>query len=296
MGETLTSEAESQILELIYGNPDCNRRRQTLDLISHDEQARQYLRETLELQGAARTAAGTQFADELVSYNLPGLQLALSDKVKRADEPVSGQASRYWRPMMLWSWRAAACLLIGVSLYLAATAHRKVEGMREQVPAFPTVSQSELASYRQVWGQLADRTMSAAPWVLISDGRGEFGYLPVEPREASGGTFVLLRCFVVSTDGGIMDKMVMVLPVGKDMNLRLPTSGRLAGQPVRYEVASTAQQAWLSVSAGQEPSTASGIRGSVSVGQEPTEIGQFQLSGKNMRVFVQVVPFQGSIG
>jgi hypothetical protein len=195
--------------------------------------------------------------------------------------------------MALWGFRAAASVAIAVSLYLGITAHWPAPPAQPPALALPQVAAAEMNSYRRLWGQLAEPAGSA-PWVLLSNGGGEFGYLP-GVSGGSAGQLILLRCFVLGADGRTVEKVNLLLPARRAVRLLLPEAGRLAGEPLRCEVSTEGRWASFGVTVGDDPAAA-GVQGRVRIGDRPAEIGQFKIDGRELRVVLQAVPLGADLG
>lgn len=304
-------ELERRLHGLICGEPDDRRRRRVLGELADDQAARALLAEMLAVQDAARAAFGYDRAESEHTNGAAPLSAG-------AARPP-GSALIFSRPprsaVRTWALRAAAAIIVGISVTLAITARLgRGHGDPTSPPdtaqaALPGIDRGELDGYRRLWGQVSDSSSAEAPWVLLTDGKGQFGYLPGAPGSGPGG-MVLLRCLVLAPDGQTLERLNVLLPGRGPVRLDLPDAGVLAGEPMHCEVTTGegppnrgesrfgASEKWASVAVtvGESSRGPAGVSGRVGLGGAPVEIGQFTLHGRKMRVVVHVVSLDTALG
>jgi len=96
-----------------------------------------------------------------------------------------------------------------------------------------------------VWSQVAESSQNTKPWVFLSNGSGEFGYVPVEAGAEDPDDPILLRCVIIDVDGQAAKQMNLLLPARRALRLTVPDAGQLAGRPVRVTVSATKE--WTGV-------------------------------------------------
>ena len=277
---------EEQIQSLLCAELCEADRSSLLMRIARDDDARALLAEMLEVQQQARSAFGYDDSTEAMQASL-GAVIGSLPSVGR------GRAAR--RLGVAWLVAAAALALVAVSAYLAISTERRNRQLQARLDdihkavGMSKITAGELSQYRRIWESVAGPAGQARPWILLRDGRGEFGYMPATPDVAGGGRLVLLRCKVVGANGRGMEEVNLLLPARRGARLSLPEAGRLAGAPLRCDV--VAGKEWTAVGlAVEDEGGAAGVSGRARAGGGPVEIGRFQFRGEGHRVFVQLVP------
>jgi len=296
MAQTNQEILEARIDELLNGGLDETQRRQVLERISRDDFARGLLADALRLQADARAAYGYDRACEAMHESLRSLTDVLAGSQGGRPRLRKGERSlrSLWRPSTLA--RIAAVAVVLVSAYLAVTAHRANQALQEklsrpeQPPAMPRLTATELAGYRAIWNEVVDQTRKTRPWVLLSDGAGQFGYVPTAGGPTGENNLVLLRCILVGTDGQNVSTVNLLLPARQNLRLSVPEASWAAGLPLHCDVWVGERWVGLGLAAGNGSPGAPGIRGRTAIGGEPSEIGSFLLDGRTMRVVLQAVP------
>ncbi len=304
---------ELQIDDLLNGGLDAGERARLLSRIACDDCARGVLRETVELQHAARTVYGYDIADAAIADSLrrvvtesPGFRPRLiADGGPPPNGAAVGDAHRKNRkegspfgafrgvPALV---RIAAVVAIAASLYVALAARQDSGKLREELAALrrpmtaPGLTENEMANFGRVWNEVLDRDRPTDPWVLLSDGGGQFGYIPAIEGAAAPNKLVLVRCILFNEDGESVSKVNLLLPGRRDVRLSLPEVALTDDLPVRYDVWVAGQQAGIGLMVGDESTGAGGVRGWTNIGESPTEIGQFMLEGRKLRVVLQALP------
>lgn len=296
-----------------------------LDRLSRGGEAGRLWRETIEMQSLARAACGLGAAEAameaarralLETGCTPGattspfaaagnraegrLQTAPPRPPAVSGAAPGGRSSR--NRLMRWGLRAAALLLVVASAFVATTAYLASRRVEEQFArlgqalTMPQASRAELASYSEIWRQVDQGAAGSAPWVVLADGVGQFGYLPVAEAGAAPPRLLLLRCRLVTGDGRPLESFNVIVPVTGKTRLSLPDVGRLHGRPVRCEVAQADQATTFAVMVGGDAGDAVGLQGRASVGGGPVDLGQFSMNGGRVHVVLQAVPLGGPVG
>ena len=286
-------ELERRIHALLCGDLNADEKREVLLQVARDEGARQLLGEMLALEQSARTAYGYETAQGALDASLASVLSSL----ERQQPAAQGRRRR----VLMWLARAAAVLVIAavtaaVTTYWADRAmQQRVAGLREGV-GMAQVSPAEIRSYRKVWQEVVDGRAGGVPWLLMSEGTGEFGYLPGASESAAGGRLVLMRCRLVGSGGDVLETLNIILPADRATRLSLPDAGRLDGLPIHYEASAAGGWAAVALTVGETAVESVGVRGRVAIGGVPVEMGQFHLDGRRVHVWLQVVPFAETLG
>jgi hypothetical protein len=194
--------------------------------------------------------------------------------------------------------------LIAVSVYLAALSRSDSRLLREELASLrrsvelPDISPAQRQAYQQIWHALGDQAGRPRPWVLLSQDTGEFGYMPAAAARAGGRTGpVLLRCVLATSLGRRVGVVSLILPAGPDLKLSVPGAAELLGLPVACEVSSQDDRsAAVALTVGGGAGMEAGVRGRVTLDGAWVEIGQFQLNGQRLRVAVQALPLDRTVG
>jgi hypothetical protein len=195
----------------------------------------------------------------------------------------------------------AASVVVAASLYVAISSHLQNRSMQTQLnqvldsAALPKVTETEKAGYSRIWSEVAQTASGPTPWILLSNGGGEFGYLPSLSAGAGEERLLLVRCLVTAGDDGRVQTINLLVPARRNLRLSLPEIAHLAGQPVACDIAMGADSATVGLTVGTGSADAVGVRGRVGFGDRSVEIGEFLLGGKPMRIVVQAVPL-GAVG
>jgi hypothetical protein len=314
---------------LLNGRPSPDERRRVLWLVAGDEAARDLLRRMLVLERQARAAYGLDRAETQMRESLASLLASLRSGTAagaagnpplpagappRAASPGQGgsvqaeaASGRRTGRTTLRFRRAflplAAAVAVAASVVVAVVTHVENERMRDQLARFlqtaaapPLVTPAECAGYRRIWSEVASTAGGPEPWILLSDGGGEFGYLPATAETGRDGRLLLVRCVVLTADNRPAETVNLLVPAGRDLRLTLPEVGELAGLPVACDIAAHDGWAAVGLTVGSNTAEAVGVRGRVGFGDRSVEIGQFRLNDRPMRVIVQAVPLDGRVG
>jgi len=299
MNEKWQIELEEHIQDLLAGSLSQSETPELLDHVAHDDEARQVLADVLAMQRSARASAGCDVGEDVIEGCLKKTLRAVK-AVAVIDDGRHRKPSRPHSRLMGsvgWLVGMAASVAMVVSIYVATLARQDSRLLRQQLAGAVESRQLEIAApsaeeigrMRQVWQQVSEGSGETRPWVLLSDGGGEFGYVPAAMGTSADG-MVLLRCVVVSSDGREQTQMNMLLPVRQPVNLTVPQACSLSGQPVTLTISAADDSAGVDINVGNGPA---GVAGRVQVGKA-AEIGQFDLNGKTMRVFLQAKWLTGS--
>lgn len=312
---------ELQIDDLLNGGLDAGERARLLSRIASDDRAREVLREAVELQHAARTVYGYDMADAAITDSLrrvvtesPPNGAAVGDAHRGNWKERSPFGAFRGVPALM---RIAAAVAIAASLYVAVAARQDSGKLREELGALrdiaftarqdsgklrevlaalrrpmtaPGLTEDEVANFGKVWNEVLDRDRPTRPWILLSDGVGQFGYIPAVEGAAAPNNLVLVRCILFNEDGESVSKVNLLLPGRRDIRLSLPEVALTDDLPVHYDVWVTGQQVGIGLLVGDRTTGAGGVRGWTNIGESPTEIGQFILEGKKLRVVLQALP------
>lgn len=309
MDEEQAIRIESGIQALLVGKLGQAETAELLARITEDDNAREILADMIALQRQSRQAYNCDVEDEVIQAALARTLDALKAFGVRRSETSDGATvpavhRRRKRNLRVLAWpvRIAAIVLIGVCVYVAVVARQDREVLRNQLArmeeyvALPKPTAGELAGFRQVWFQVAESSESTRPWVFLSDGRGEFGYVPVEAGADDANELILLRCVIVDVDGRAAKQMNLLLPARRALRLTVPDAGQLVGRPLRVTVSATREWAGVDLRVDADTTGSVGLVGRAQVGADAVEIGQFRLSGHKMRVFLQVMTLCRTLG
>jgi len=330
------ADLEERLTALANGDLPPDEAREVLALVARDEGASRLLGEILAVQGAARRAYGydidestiassrTRLLESLAappaqdeSVPSPDAPLAINPRraaaarLRKGDAPLHQGKARLLPRMRRALPYAAAAAVVAVSLGLALTAHldkRRAELQLAEVrassampapgesAALPAISEAQRREYRRIWTEVADSPGGPQPWVALSDGGGQFGYLPVSTEQGPSERLLLVRCIVLSAASEQVECVTLLVPARQGLRLALPDVGRLLGRPVACEIATGNRQASVSLTVGSDSPDAVGVSGRVNFGERSVEIGRFTVNGGPLRVIVQVVPLDGTVG
>lgn len=295
-------DLETRIHALLCNSLNERQRCEVLESIAHDDQARRLLGEMLLCQSRSRAAFGYDLAEAAIGQRMPAVRAALHGRdAEDAGSAPSLTGGRWWRRVLRpeWFWRAAAvavvaaCICVAISTRQANLAlQRRLDGFDRRELAFTKVTSQDLAKYRRLWRETVHPGDRTFPWILIRGDVGRFGYLQdgngLRPKR-----LLLLRCSVVSGDGSTLEEMNLLLLQDRSVTLPLGQSQALGGRALRYRVSSKADVVGMDLQVGPDSANSVGVRGRVAVGSKPTEIGQFKLGSRNVRVLMQAIPLGG---
>jgi hypothetical protein len=296
---------EERLAALVSGDLAPEEAREVLLLVTHDAEARQLLGEMLDLQAAARRAYGFDQAVPRMRESLAQLLGSLRSMQMPPSAMPPAPRTTHGRPtgrLLRVTACAAAALLFVAAVGLAIKGHYDGLAAQQQLArlreakAMPEISQAELQQYRRIWSEVSDGAERARPWVTLSSGGGQFGYLPTSTGPASDVRLLLIRCVVLSAGSERVESLTLLVPARRGVPLNLPEVGRLLGRPLACEITAGDHQASVGLTVGEDSAEAVGIRGHVAFGQRSVEIGRFTLDGGPLRVVVQAVPLDGTVG
>ncbi len=303
MDEKLQITLESRIQELLAGELGQTETAELLVVIGRDDEARRILAEVLELQRQSRRSFGYDVGNEVIQASLAKTTGSLHEMSIPA--PVTARRSRpNLRKLMMriaWPIRIAAMVVIGVSVFMAVTARHDSRlllnqlARTEQVVTLPKPTVEELMCLRRVWNQVSESSGNFRPWVFLSNGTGQFAYVPADSVATNGSKLVLLRCVIVSGERQSTMQMNLLLPAQQAVQLTVPEAGLLAGQPIRLAVSASKEWASIGLNVGSDSDGSAGVQGRVRIGGGATEIGQFRLDGKKMKVILQATTLNGDV-
>ncbi len=274
-----------------------------LKRLARDDQLRDLLAEIIQTQELARAAYGYPIGDPSVPVDLTR---AIAASAAGAEHPSTSKpehrrllAFRPWRRAL---WRVAAIVVIAASVFVAVDVHRSnvllrdklaTAGIGEPIQA-SQLQPSEIQRLRGVWNQIADRRETSRPWILLSNGSGEFGYV--------GGVYksgerqpIVLRLTLVSAEGKVVETSNLLLPEQAIGKLSLADIGRLWGLPLGLVVDSSNSRTRVALTVSRGGDDGAGISGRVQVGNVAEEIGWLRVAGKDVKVIVQAFPLRPNV-
>ena len=275
--------------------------REVLTLVARDDGARRMLDEMLALERTVRTAYGYDRTEEKMRESLASfLASAGAGEIPAEKESIRAARRPAFRLRRVLA-ALAASVVVAASLYAAISSHLLNRSMQTQLSqvlgssALPKVTETERAEYSRIWSEVAQAAGGPKPWILLSNGGGEFGYLAAQSAGAGEERLLLVRCLVTTGDDGRVQAINLLVPARKNLRLSLPGIAHLGGQPVACDIAMNGDSATVGLTVGKGSADAVGVRGRVGFGDRSVEIGEFLLGGKPMRVVVQAVPL-GAVG
>lgn len=300
MDERQTIAMQEQLQRLLAGDLDERDTQAVLTAVAQDDQARAELRRTLVLRDRAREALGSDPSADVAAGSLEQTLQKLRAPGPRGRDTQARPAFRRgrWTRQVPWLACAAAVVALAGCVWMTVLARRDTQAVRDEIAQLrievrvPGPGQEELSHLRQVWQEVAQDGDHARPWVFLSSGAGEFGYMPAEAGSAHENRPLLLRCVIADDAGRPMKQMGLILPGRQALTLDVREAGRLRGRPVRVGVAASGTSAVFDLKVGVDSTDAVGLRAVVPVGREAIEVGQFRLGSEKARVFLQVMPMQ----
>lgn len=304
MNEQERIHLESSIQDLQAGELGPSATSELLAWIVGDSEARRVLGEVIELQSLSRRSFGCEVDDEVTRDGLARTLGALraTDAAAASDKSRSRHTVRAMVRSIAWPARVAAAVLVGVCIYVAMVARNDSELMRRQLAvmdrhiSMPEVTATEVADLRQVWTELSSGSEETRPWVFLSNGGGRFGYVPVRAIGGDCPDLILLRCAIVGADGKRTKQMNLLLPAGKVFQLDVMDAGQLIGSPVRIAVSASEEWAGMDLEVGTQSKGLVGLKGRTRLGAAATEVGQFRLDGREMKVFLHATRISRTVG
>jgi hypothetical protein len=312
------TELEIEIHDLLCGDLPQPRRREVLALIARDDRARKSLDNQISLQERSRAAFGYHHADEAMEAGLSRLKDAARHKpagVTPDSQPRRVAGRPLFRMRRVTGLAAAAALVacVGMAAFTLWMNHRTEQKLAdldrneqsiryhlaqiEKSTALTVqVSADDLKRYRTIWRETTSAGDSGQPWILIRDGVGRFEYPAATAASKAPGEMVLLRCSVVSPEGTVLEEFNLLLPKDRTVQLSMDESQPLGGRPLRCRVASEDRRVGMGLEVGTGAAQCVGVQGRVAIGGSPSEIGQFRLDHRNVKVFLQAMPLAGTVG
>jgi len=295
------ADAAERLQALLSGSLSPAEMRQVLALVARDDGARRMLDEMLALERTLRAAYGYDRTEEKMRDSLASLLASVGAGEIPAEKERAGAAHRPAFRIRRVLGALAASVVVAASLYVAISSHLLNRSMQTQLSqvldsaGLPKVTETERAGYSRIWSEVAQAAGGPKPWVLLSNGGGEFGYLSAPSGGAGEERLLLVRCLVTTGDDGLVQTINLLVPARRNLRLSLPEIAHLAGQPVACDIAMYAESATVGMTVGKDSSDAVGVRGRVGFGNQSVEIGELRIGGKPMRVVVQAVPL-GAVG
>jgi hypothetical protein len=329
------AELEIEIHALLCDDLAEPRRREVLALVARDDSARKLLASAISLQERSRASFGYHQAEAAMEAGLARLKDAMNEKqvgdfggtgfqpvalqaIAQVGKPVPPRARRPLLRMRRVMALAAAAVLITCVTLTAFTLwenhltnrrlgelDRNDQQIRYQLAQIDKhtastvqVSADDLKQYSKIWHETTSAGDSGQPWILIRDGVGRFEYLPaaVTPASKGAGEMVLLRCSVVGPEGNVLEEFNVLLPKDRTVQLSMDQSKQLGDRPLRCRVSSEDRWVGMGLEVGTGAAECVGVQGRVAIGGSPSEIGQFRLDHRNVKVFLQAMPLAGTIG
>lgn len=288
-------ELESRIHSLLNGLLGATERDDLLGMILRDSGAREVFDEMLEWQVRARAALGP-VDDKAVEARMQQVCESAAACRRETGRACRGRSRWRWGVKVLLS--VAALVIVSASAYVGGRCSSRAgqPARRSGGPAdAPVLGAAEIEQFRRIWQHVAEEDSGTRPWMLLTPGGGEFGYVPVDEATEGRMGLLLVRCLVAGADEGNVRVIHLLLPSKKGLHVSLPEVMRLADVPVRCEIATGDRWATMGLTVGAT-SPGVGVRGQARIGGELTEIGCFALHGRNLSVWVQVVPLAGAAG
>lgn len=281
-------DLEQRMHALICGRLEGGERAELLAMIASDAGARQVLDEMLTLQRLAREACGHDEAARRV------METSLKQLQTRLQAPAAPPRWRIWKARRVarslsWALRAAAVFIVAASVYVAWDSHQRLTrqlSRLEQAVQMPRLGSEELAMFRNVWQQVRQGD-DQAPWVLLDEGGGRFGYLPQRPGLKS--TLALVRCHIIDSQTQTVRKIQLVMPLTSESRLALSEAGEFNGKTISLDVVGAGDSTVVGLRVGGAGEGATGVSGRVTLDSGPVEVGQFRLNGQTLHVVVQAL-------
>jgi hypothetical protein len=299
--DTHHADTAERLQALLSGSLSPAEMRHVLAMVARDDGARRMLDEMLALERTVRAAYGYDRTEEKMRDSLASLLASVGAGGIPAEKERLRAARRPALRMRRVLGTLAASMVVAASLYAAISSHLLNRSMQTQLSqvldsaALPKVTETERAGYSRIWSEIAQAASGPKPWILLSNGGGEFGYLPSPSAGAGEERLLLVRCLVTAGDDGRVQTINLLVPARRNLRLSLPEIAHLAGRPVACDIAMYAESAAVGLTVGKGSADAVGVRGRVGFGNRSVEIGEFLLGGKPMRVVVQAVPL-GAVG
>ncbi len=296
-------DQERSIHALLCGRLGEAERVSLLKSLARDERLRDLLTESIQTQELARAVYGYPVDDPSVPVGLtaaiaaPVAGATPSSTSKPADRRLLALGS--WRRAL---WRVAAIAVIAVSVFVVIDVHRSNVLLREKLSVAGAgdpiqagqLQPAEMQRLRNIWNQVVDRRETSRPWILMSNGSGEFGY--VSSADKSGpGQPIVLRLTLVSADGKVVETSSLLLPEQAIGRLALADAGRLWGLPLGLVVDSSNRRTRVALTVSRGDDDGAGISGRVRVGDVAEEIGWLRVAGKDVRVIVQALALRANV-
>jgi hypothetical protein len=298
--DTSHADAAERLQALLSGSLSPSDMRQVLALVARDDGARRLLGEMLAFERTVRAAYGYDRTEEKMKDSLASLLASLGAGEIPPERDRAGAARRPAFRMRRVLGALAASVVVAASLYAAISSHLQNRSMRTPLnpvldsAAMPKVTEAERAGYSRIWSEVAQAARGPKPWILLSNGGGEFGYLPSPSAGAAEERLLLVRCLVTPGDDGRVQTINLLVPARRNLRLSLPEIAHL-GRRLACDIAMYADSATVGLTVGKGSADAVGVRGRVGFGDRSVEIGEFLLGGKPMRIVVQAVPL-GAVG
>jgi len=296
-------DQERSIHALLCGRLGQAERVSLLKSLAQDEQLRDLLAEIIQTQELARAAYGYPADDPSVPAGLTAsiAAPAASTRPSSTSKPSNRRllALGPWRRAL---WRVAAIVVIAASVFVAIDVHRSNVLLRNKLAGGGggepiTTGQllpADMQRLRDIWSHVVDRRETARPWILMSNGSGEFGY--VSGLDKSGPSQpIVLRLTLVSADGKVVETSNLLLPNQAIGRLALADAGRLWGLPLGLVVDSSNRRTRVALTVSRGDDDGAGISGRVRVGDVAEEIGWLRVAGKDVRVIVQALALRANV-
>jgi len=294
MNDNAELELESQIHSLLENRLGGPQRDALLARITADKSVRRKMAEMLRCRELSRRAFGYDSAEPKMHASMERLLRDLP----------AGQRSRRrirWGAIL---WPAAAVLAIAVSVYLAVQSHMNTRTIKNQlalvqqkVDAWQKSAGQDASYYLRMWNEVSPPGEANRPWMLVTNKAGRFEYAAGAPAAAEASArAVVLRCLVVSADGKVLKKINLLLPANRPSVLDIGEAGQLAGLPVRCNVTSSGEWLGMDLAVGKDAAKSVGVAGLVRTDGSITPIGEFRLGKQNLKVYLQAVKLNGTVG
>jgi hypothetical protein len=282
-------EMQTRLQALLCGELPDSARLQLLEEIAQNAPMQSTLKQMIAQQKASRAAFGYDKVDEMIEARLPA---AMASAMQAAERQQSRDVQK-WRSARRIVWRVAASIAVICSLGVALTAYHSGKNIRAQLAdirqqrSLPAVSltANDLARFRMLWQQVAQ---GSEPWLLVSNGEGEFGNAQRSANAASVRDEVLLVSWRILTESGQQVYAAeLLLTPGQPLQINLPSTSRIAGRTATVTVQANNGYAAVGLSLHDANQVPVGVAGEIPVDSAVHELGQFLVGRTVLRVYVQ---------
>ena len=279
-----------QLVQEVTENPvgDSANITRLLDIVAGNSEAAEIARELVSFKQLARSSVGCTVDDAFMQTSMQSTILAMEQQSKK----IQRQHTPPYR--LFWFSGVAATLLISFSLYMALRANSESESLRNRVEELsmkitpPETEPLETADLGRIWKEISKDSPGDSPWVLMANGTGKFGYVPVSSADEGQGSVKLLSCWLIDSEGEVLSHLKLLVPVGKNLNLEQMDAGMINDHHVQLATAISEGNVTVELKIKKDSEPRAGISGRTAIGQKPVEIGEFHLGDRLVKTFLQV--------